>query len=133
MVGYSLGGAVAIDLSAKISSKALVLLNPLDSLELMLKDCCVLSGWASGNLYSADHFNAAASLSSFRGCLLHFASEEDVIIPFDRQQKVFYEDAANKLENCSIFVAAKCADHNADEWEQKFFVQSANEFFQSIH
>jgi len=126
LLGRSLGGAVAIALAQRFRSKALVLLNPLDSLQSLLGDCCVLSGWASGLHYASGHFDAAASLSYFDGCLFHYAADEDVIVYYQRQRKLFFEYSGNKDKRCSVFVKGKCMGHNNDQWELDSFVKAMN-------
>ena len=133
LLGRSLGGAVSIALAEEHHSKALVLFNPLDSLRLLLGDCCVLSGWASGLHYAAGHFDAARSLSPFRGCLFQYAAEDDVIIYFQRQHKLFFDYADHKQRNCSVFVKGTCMGHNDDQWEQDSFVKALNLYFQKLN
>ena len=111
LMGRSLGGAVSIGLSGKFGSKALMLLNSLDSLRLLLGDCCLLSGWASGLSYAGGHFDAAASLSHFRGCLFQYAATDDEIVYYRRQRDLFYRDSPNKRENCSVFVSGEGMGH----------------------
>jgi len=132
LLGRSLGGAVSIALAQKHNSKALVLLNSLDSLQLLLGDCCVLSGWASSLHYASGHFDAAESLASFDGCLFQYAAENDAIVYFQRQRRLFFEDSVNKRKVCSVFVKGNCLGHNDDQWEQGSFVKALNVYFQKL-
>ena len=134
LLGRSLGGAVSIALSQQFRSKALVLLNPLDSLQSLLGDCCVLSGWASGLYYgNGRHFDAAESLSQFNGCLFQYAAEDDVIVYFQRQQRLFFEYSEKKQKQCSVFVKGKCMGHNDDQWELDSFVKAINVYFSRLN
>ena len=132
LIGRSLGGAVSIGLSRKFGSKALMLLNSLDSLRLLLADCCLLSGWASGLSYAGGHFDAAASLSHFRGCLFQYAATEDEIVYYRRQRDLFYRDSPEKREECSVFVSGEGMLHNSNQWGEGYFLSAFHDYFQKL-
>ena len=131
LMGYSLGGAVSLTLAQEHNSNALVLVNSLDSLRYLLGDCCLLSGWATGLHYATDHFDAAGSLSRFRGCLFQYAAENDVIVYFKRQRKMFYDYAEKKRQNCSVFSEGKGYDHS--DWENEAFFEGFHRYLQILN
>ena len=133
LLGRSLGGAVSIALAQKFGSRNLILVNSLDSLQLLLADCCVLSGWASGLNYAKGHFDAAESLASFDGCLFQYAAENDAIVDFRRQRRLFFDDSAYKREQCSVFVEGNGLGHNDDQWGQNSFVKALNVYFEKVN
>jgi len=130
LLGRSLGGAVSLSLAKEKGTKAMILLNPLDSLKSLLGDCCPLSGWASG-LNFGNHFDAREALAAFKGCLLQFSAQDDAIIYYKRQKQLFFEMSSVKKKRCSIFVRGS-GGHNVDQWENTSFLKALNIYLQRI-
>ena len=130
LMGFSLGGAVSLTLAQEVNSKALVLVNSLDSLQRLLGDCCLLSGWATGLHFATNHFDASGSLSQFHGCLFQYAAENDVIVYFKRQRKMFYDFADHKRKNCSVFSRGEDLGHM--DWRNDVFFDGFHLYLQKL-
>ncbi len=105
VMGRSLGGAVAVDISAKNIVQGLILENTFSS---MPDTAAKLYPWAPVHWLMKNRYNSADKISNHLGPLLQTHGRQDRMIPIELAHKLF--NASNSKD--TTFVESKFGSHN---------------------
>jgi fermentation-respiration switch protein FrsA (DUF1100 family) len=122
IAGYSLGGAVAVDLAAKDGARGLILQSTFSSVPDTAASHFPLLPVRS---LVHNHFDSAAKISSYHGPLLQSHGDADRVIPYELGQALF--KAANDPK---VFVTIPNGGHF--EPPTKKYLAALDHFFDSL-
>ena len=121
--GYSLGGAVAVSLAAKLGTRGLIVEGSFSSIRDMA--CTWTGGFVIGPLLSK-YLNSTAAIKNYHGALLQCHGDADEVIPYELGCKLF--DACPS-EN-KTFVNLPGCDHH--DIRTRRYRRKQKEFFKSL-
>jgi fermentation-respiration switch protein FrsA (DUF1100 family) len=112
IMGFSLGGGVAVDLAAKDGAKGLVLWSTFSNVP---ETAAYHYPWLPTNLLMTQRFDSLSKIDDYPGPLLQSHGTKDRVIPYDLAQRLFSEHRGPKR-----FVTIPGADHlDADSAEYR--------------
>lgn len=112
IMGYSLGGGVAVDLAAKDGARGLVLWSTFSNLP---ETAAHHYPWLPTNLLMTQRYDSIAKIDEYSGPLLQSHGTADRVIPYDLAKRLFAEHRGPKR-----FVTIPNADHHdADSAEYR--------------
>ncbi len=122
LMGYSLGGGVAVDLAAKDGARGLVLWSTFSNLP---QTAAHHFSWLPTNLLMTQRFDSLAKIDDYHGPLLQSHGDADTIIPFKLGQRLHQKHSGPKQ-----FIRIPGAGHlDADSEEYQL---ALSEFLQQL-
>ena len=85
LMGYSLGGGVAVDLAAKDGARGLVLWSTFSNLP---QTAAHHYSWLPTNLLMTQRFDSLAKIENYHGPLLQSHGDADTVIPYELGQRL---------------------------------------------
>ena len=93
LMGYSLGGGVAVDLAAKDGARGLVLWSTFSNLP---QTAAHHYSWLPTNLLMTQRFDSLAKIENYRGPLLQSHGDADRVIPYELGQRLHHRHRGPK-------------------------------------
>lgn len=93
LMGYSLGGGVAVDLAAKDGARGLVLWSTFSNLP---QTAAHHFSWLPTNLLMTQRFDSLAKIENYHGPLLQSHGNADTIIPFELGKRLHQKHSGPK-------------------------------------
>jgi uncharacterized protein len=111
LIGYSLGGAVAVELAARDGARALVLNNTFSSAPDVGK---TVLPWMAPHWNMTHRFDSISKIKNYQGPLLQCHGDQDRVIPIELGRKLF--DAAPGPKRWVTTPGADHADPQNEEY-----------------